>query len=273
MAVGILGGFLIGQVHLVPVWFQDPSLATQLQLILPDAIDPLLGGPRVPGWIAEHPHLHGLAVSLAGLAVGGGLVWGVRWIGFLVLKQEAMGFGDVVLMAAIGSFLGWQPTVIVFFLAPLCALVVVAASWLFRRDREIPYGPYLSLAVLLLLLAFQPIWNVAERVFDLGPLLPAVALLMGGLLILCLLATQMVKKALGIPLYDEEWVEQWTSADQLAHFAGQHVDDQHGRWRTNEWQGKAAGRGTVHLESWSRGSSSGNRLHSHQPLRGRNNSR
>jgi leader peptidase (prepilin peptidase)/N-methyltransferase len=264
MAVGVLGGLAIGQVHLVPVWFQDPSLAAQLRLILPDSIDVLLAGPRVPEWIAAHPHLHGLAVSIAGLVAGGGLVWAVRWIGFLVLKQEAMGFGDVVLMAAIGSFLGWQPVVIVFFLAPVCALVVVAASWLFRRDREIPYGPYLSLAVLLLLLAWKPIWGVAERVFDLGPLLPIVAVFMAGLLTLCLLATQLVKRALGIPLYDEEWVEQWTSADQLAHYAGQQVDAGQGRWRTEEWQGKASGRGTAYLQHWSRGSTSRGGLSHHQ---------
>ena len=67
-----------------------------------------------------------------------------------------MGFGDVILMAMIGSFLGWQPTVVVFFIAPECALLVVAALWVIRRDREIPYGPYLSIATLILILGWTP---------------------------------------------------------------------------------------------------------------------
>lgn len=254
LAVAILGGWAIGQVYIVPLWFQDPSMMAQLQLVAPQWLEPLFSGPRIPAWIGEHPHLHGLAVSLAGLVVGGGMVWAVRSIGFWVLKQEAMGFGDVILMATIGSFLGWQLAVVVFFFAPMCALVVVAVSWLFRRQREIPYGPYLSLAALLLLLAFQPIWTVAERIFDLGPLLPFVALLMAAMLALSLQATQLAKRLLGIPLYEEEWVEEWTSADQLAHFAGENVDAQQGRWRLQEWQGKAAGRGTAFEENWRRGS-------------------
>jgi leader peptidase (prepilin peptidase)/N-methyltransferase len=208
---------------------------------------------RVPAWISAHPHLHGLSVSVAGIVVGGGLVWGVRLIGFWILKREAMGFGDVILMATIGSFLGWQPTVISFFIAATLGAAVGAAVWLFRRDREIPYGPYLSIAVLILLLAFKPVWSVAERIFDLGPLLPVFALFLGGALALSLQAVQLVKRALGIPLYDEQWIEEWSSADQLAHYAGQAVDAHQGRWRLREWEGKAAGRGTVYLEHWTRG--------------------
>ncbi|MEN6407968.1 MAG: A24 family peptidase, partial [Thermoguttaceae bacterium] len=66
----------------------------------------------------------GLLSSLVGAAVGGGLIWAVRIIGKAVLRREAMGFGDVTLMAMIGAFLGWQPCLVVFFLAPFAGLVV-----------------------------------------------------------------------------------------------------------------------------------------------------
>ena len=132
----------------------------------------LIPASPVPYWIAVHPHLHGLAVSLAGLIVGGGSIWIVRIIGHFVIKREAMGFGDVVLMATIGSFLGWQPTIVAFFIAPLCALIVVAVMLIFRREREIPYGPYLSLATLIVIVGWRHIWPSAERAFRAGPLRP-----------------------------------------------------------------------------------------------------
>ncbi len=154
MAVGVLGS-LAGCLYIVPVWFQDASLLHSLMDVTGSRFGSWMQGPPVPLWIADHPHWHGLAVSLAGLVVGGGSVWVVRILGQWVLKREAMGFGDVILMATIGSFLGWQPTLIVFFLAPLCALVVVAACLVFRRDREIPYGPYLSLATLVVIVGLE----------------------------------------------------------------------------------------------------------------------
>ena len=40
----------------------------------------------------------------------------VRVLGSQVLRREAMGFGDVTLMAMIGAFLGWQAAVLTFFL-------------------------------------------------------------------------------------------------------------------------------------------------------------
>ena len=60
-----------------------------------------LSGATVDNW-------QGLLTALVGMAAGGGLVWLVRLIGGAALGREAMGFGDVTLMAMIGAFLGWQ---------------------------------------------------------------------------------------------------------------------------------------------------------------------
>ena len=262
MAVGVLAALTIGQVHLVPLWFQEPSLARSTGLILPDWLNGLLNQPAntgrfyVPSWITAHPHWHGLLVSLTGLAVGGGIVWAVRLIGFWVLRQEAMGFGDVVLMACIGAFFGWQPTVVVFFIAPVCAILVVVCCWLFWRDREIPYGPYLSLGALIVIVGWEKIWPIAERVFSYGPILIVLAMFMGVLLVAILQAMQLVKRMLGIPLYPDPWIEDWTSADQLTQFAGETVDIYQGRWRPEtceQWPGTAAGRGMGFDENWRRG--------------------
>ena len=252
MCVGVLMGAAVGHVFIVPVWFQTPRLQFSLASMLPDWCQSLLIDQQIPHWISQHPHWHGLCVSIAGLIVGGGMIWTVRIIGHWVLRREAMGFGDVVLMALIGSFLGWQPTVVVFFLAPLCAVVVVGCRWLFRRESEIPYGPYLSFASLLVVIGWRWIAPIAEPIFDLGPLVPVIGVAMAIMLYVTLQALQMLKWMLGIPLYPDpvEWHGEWRSSDQLWYFSGETVDDQQGRWRVERWDGILSGRGMSAEQRW-----------------------
>jgi prepilin signal peptidase PulO-like enzyme (type II secretory pathway) len=116
------------------------------------------GGLR---WVA-------LCSSLVGLGFGAAVVWSVRVIGKAVLHREAMGFGDVTLTAMIGAFLGWQATLIVFFLAPFAGLVVGLVRLISRRDDEIPYGPFLCLAALATIVLWAPVWQYVQGVFSLG---------------------------------------------------------------------------------------------------------
>jgi leader peptidase (prepilin peptidase)/N-methyltransferase len=95
---------------------------------------------------------------VAGLVTGAALTWTVRGIAGRVLGQEALGFGDVMLMGMVGSFLGWQPTVVAFLLAPLCALSVGLAIRLVGGKSYIPYGPYLGMASLIVMFTWRWIW-------------------------------------------------------------------------------------------------------------------
>lgn len=254
MFIGVVGSFLFGLLYLVPVWFQEPSVVRLFGIYFPEQYRSSFIVEKVPQWVTLYPHLHGLAVSLVGLVVGGGVVWAVRIIGQWTLRQEAMGFGDVILMAVIGSFLGWQATVTVFVISPLCALLVVAVSIFFKQSREIPFGPYLSLGALLVLLGWPKIWPFMERICHLGPLLPILAIVMMVLLCVCLMTTQLVKWMLGIPLYyDEEWVEEWTPADQLTYQSGENVNETQGRWDLTRETHTRAGRGTQHYHQWKNG--------------------
>lgn len=265
MFAGVAGGLVTGQVHLVPVWFQRGDLSNFVSLIFdmwdggmpPAWLKSVAGwwgmsGSGIPAWCSQYPHLHGLAVSLTGLVIGGGVVWVVRIIGQSVLRQEAMGFGDVVLMAMVGSFLGWQATLIVFVVAPMIALVAVAGTWLFARQREIPYGPYLSMATLVVILGWKWIWNMFEKVFELGPMLPFLAVGMAAGLYCLLQITQFIKWCLGIELYPPEWIEEWTSADQLIYQSMEQTDPQQGQWRKTQWPGSQAGAGQLHTNNWRR---------------------
>lgn len=252
--IGVVGSFVFGVLYLVPVWFQEPSVVRMFGIYFPEQYRHYFIVEKIPQWVVAYPHLHGLAVSLVGLVVGGGVVWAVRVIGQWTLRQEAMGFGDVILMAVIGSFLGWQATVTVFVISPLCALLVVAFTIFFKLSREIPFGPYLSLGALLVLLGWPKIWPLAERICHLGPLLPILALVMMIMLVLCLLTTQLIKWMLGIPLYwQEEWFEEWTSADQLTYQSGENVNETQGRWDLKTDAHTRAGRGTQHYHQWKNG--------------------
>ena len=101
--------------------------------------------------------------------------------------MEAMGFGDVTLMAMIGAFLGWQATFLIFFMAPFSALFIALAQWILSGNRHIAFGPYLCLSAVILLLNWDSLWtNWASLMFSFGWFIPAMfaccLVLMGGLL-------------------------------------------------------------------------------------------
>lgn len=120
-------------------------------------------GPYIPDWLKHHHHLHGLAWSLAGMATGAGVVWLLRAVASFILGREAMGFGDVTLMAMIGAFLGWQATLVVLALSPFSGMVMAMMSRLVAGKSYIPFGPFLSLGAVVVVFGWKWIW-----LFELG---------------------------------------------------------------------------------------------------------
>lgn len=94
----------------------------------------------------------GLIPSVVGAVTGFGILWAVGVIGKLMFRKEAMGFGDVKLLGAIGAFLGASAVVFVLFLSALLGSVV-GLTLIAMGQRElggrIPFGPYLSAAALI----------------------------------------------------------------------------------------------------------------------------
>lgn len=124
-------------------------------------------------WWRGGEHWLALFSALVGLAAGGGLIWAVRIAAGWAMQREAMGFGDVTLLAMIGTFLGWQAGPIVFFLAPLAGLIVGVAQWVVNRDNVIPYGPFLCLAALFVIIKWDAVWLLAEPYYEIWWLVPA----------------------------------------------------------------------------------------------------
>jgi leader peptidase (prepilin peptidase) / N-methyltransferase len=161
---------------LVAVTFIDadlmivPSSITNLGIILGLAIGAAFPEVR-PSPSEASTHLGGLWVGLKGMIVGGGLIWVIRVVGTFVFRREAMGSGDIHILAMVGSFLGWQVAVMTPFLASFVGLV--PALWKFviylakrlsnrkytASDREMPFGPYLSVAALILMMAWPWLWE------------------------------------------------------------------------------------------------------------------
>jgi leader peptidase (prepilin peptidase) / N-methyltransferase len=110
-------------------------------------------------WSMSGEPFRGLLTGLIGLAVGGGVVWAVRIVAGLALQQEAMGFGDVTLMAMIGALVGWQCAIVSFFLAPMVAILVVLVQFAVTRQPAIPFGPYLCGGTVVSVLGWDLVWN------------------------------------------------------------------------------------------------------------------
>ena len=84
----------------------------------------------------------------------------------MVLPREAMGFGDVKFMAAIGAFLGWQATLFSLVVSSFIGALVGGAMILLHRHKRsapIPYGPYIAAAAVLWIWAGKDIVVVFRR--------------------------------------------------------------------------------------------------------------
>ena len=67
----------------------------------------------------------------------------------IILPREAMGFGDVKFMAAIGAFLGWQAVIFSLIASSLIGSLVGIGLIAARRrewSSRLPYGPYIAVA-------------------------------------------------------------------------------------------------------------------------------
>lgn len=185
MLVGLCIGLLIGVVlrnrfgmpgdedgsgaSLDPMWVQYPharrEMAKEILFLVPALALGALGywllsesGPL--GALANTSPLwvYALGGSLLGALIGGGIVWAVRILGSLAFGKEAMGLGDVHLMAGVGACLGWIDPVLAFFIAPFFGIAwtlgsVVLSRFIKREGSALPYGPHLAAATVLVVLA------------------------------------------------------------------------------------------------------------------------
>lgn len=126
-------------------------------------LTPVIALGWLGGILAQHlfaaqvPSLWLLALcgTLMGALLGGGLIWAIRILGSLAFGKEAMGLGDVHMMAGVGACLGWVDATLTLPLAALVGLWFVIISTLSGRPsgKAMPFGPYLAVGTLVILFA------------------------------------------------------------------------------------------------------------------------
>jgi len=121
-------------------------------ITLPGIILGLSASLLFPSVQGESTRLASLMNSFTGVLVGGGSIYAMGVFGKLVFKKEAMGGGDVKLMAMIGALLGWKLALLIFFIAPFFGSVVGIIVKIKEKKEIIPYGPYISLATIVSIL-------------------------------------------------------------------------------------------------------------------------
>lgn len=129
-------------------------------LILPAGVAAI-----VAAWACGGDRFGSLQSGLVGLAVSAGLVWAVREGASRALSREAMGLGDVTLMAMVGAWIGWQAAVLAFFVAAFIGLAHGGLQLLRHRENELPYGPSLCLASAGVVVGWRPLWEWAGPAF------------------------------------------------------------------------------------------------------------
>lgn len=102
----------------------------------------------------------GLLMSLAGIAVGGGLLWLIIEVWLRLRGVEAMGFGDVKMLAMIGAFLGLKLTLLTFILSSLMGGLIGLFVVVSRRggmSTALPFGTMLAVAAFIASVAGEQI--------------------------------------------------------------------------------------------------------------------
>ena len=95
--------------------------------------------------------------SLIGAVVAGGGLYLLGWIATKVLKKDAMGFGDVKLLAGYGTLMGVTGAVETLLVAALLGIVVMVPYGMLASKKsaqnensedagQIPFGPFLAIA-------------------------------------------------------------------------------------------------------------------------------
>ncbi len=156
------------------MWIQYPharrEMVKELAFLAPCALLMMVGGAlavKLTGPWAVHPAtgrgipafeaplwLVALGGVLMGYLIGGGIVWLFRILGSLGFGKEAIGLGDVHLMAAVGAVLGWIDPILAFFGAAFVGIALQLIKVLSggRIRRAMAYGPCLAIATVLVIL-------------------------------------------------------------------------------------------------------------------------
>ena len=107
-----------------------------------------------------------------GMLTGAGIFLLITLIGGLIAGKEAMGFGDVKLMGALGIFFGLSNIIVITLMSFLIGAVlsiILLATKIKKTDEYIPFGPFIVIATFIaMVVPFNTIISVLLLIFSLG---------------------------------------------------------------------------------------------------------
>ncbi len=113
-----------------------------------------------------------LTNALLGLAFGGGVFLLITLIGGLIAGKEAMGFGDVKFMGALGLYFGFANIIVITLMAFLLAAVIsiiLLITKIKKKSEYIPFGPFIVVSCFIsMIVPFRIIFIVLAKIFTLG---------------------------------------------------------------------------------------------------------
>ena len=119
------------------------ALTDARQYIIPNEFT--YGGLAIGLILSAAGGLSAVLVALAGAAVGFGILWLVGVAGRWAFKEEAMGGGDIKMMAMVGSFVGWQGVLLTIFLGALAGTAIFLPLTLIGKKKLVPFGVFLAI--------------------------------------------------------------------------------------------------------------------------------
>jgi leader peptidase (prepilin peptidase)/N-methyltransferase len=129
-------------------------------ITLPGVVVGLIGGSLVLPDPFDRFSVLGLRESLIGLASGGAVFFLIAEVSYRILRQEAMGGGDIKMMAMVGAFMGWKSVLLTTFsgslLGSLAGILIMVLKGKGRKTK-IPFGPFLAAGALISLFCGQEI--------------------------------------------------------------------------------------------------------------------
>ncbi len=109
---------------------------------------------------------------LLGSIVGAGIFLLITLLGGLIAGKEAMGFGDVKLMGALGLFFGWLNMIFISLIAFLLAAIIsifLLVTKKKKKDEYIPFGPFIVMAAFIVMIVpFDILFFILLKIFTLG---------------------------------------------------------------------------------------------------------
>jgi leader peptidase (prepilin peptidase)/N-methyltransferase len=88
----------------------------------------------------------GLVAAASGAATCFGILLFVAWAGKKAFQKEAMGGGDIKMMAMVGAFVGWKGVLLTIFGGALLGTLIFVPMNLGKKDRLVPFGVFLAAA-------------------------------------------------------------------------------------------------------------------------------